>query len=372
MRLVSIGGPDTNANGVADWQDAQLARMFSLSNAPHSSLISPVCIEGQSWFQNMVSVRTSYAPTGATPQVSAVEHGVGYGWYANVLLSPTNITTVEIAESNRVATYTNFVTWTALDVLTNGTNIVLIRKGDSLLFTARTNGATAGAFGIRIVGVTNYAGPYNRSVPHRFEAAGLYTVLGSFTNGVATNGQITVQVVDAAFNGNPACLIGVARSWDCPQIPPEAVVEHDTRLTVASSNLSSGGVGFNLATGTDEPLYMIARLGANGPIMDSVAVEGLIASPAAVLAGGANLHRWQSFDRGPAFLGDIPSDLTVELHIFVGGVTFDEGTIDRTVTAADFNEFGEYVYYMLQSVDSKTSTCHTTRVDQNGFNIGGP
>jgi hypothetical protein len=370
VRLVSIGGPDTNGNGVADWQDARLSEMFAMSNAPDSSLVSPVCIEGQSWFQNRMSMRSSFAPVGQTSQVVAVKHGVGYGWYADVFLSPTNCTTVEITEDNRATTYTNFVTWAELNILTNGANIVLIRKGDSLLLTARANGATAGAFGIHIVGVTNYSGPYNRSVPHRFDAAGLYTVLGGFTNNTVTNGQLTVKVVDAAFNGDPACMIGVERSWDCPRLPPEVVIEHDGGLGVTSTNLPGGGVRFHLTTGTDDPLYMVARLGANGPIMDNAKVEGIVATQPPYWRVVQSFADGSRLVEARLYLGNIPADLTVEFHIFVGGVTFDDGTIDRTITAVDFNEFGEYVYYMLQSADTLTSTCHSTLIYQEGAYIG--
>ena len=35
-------------------------------------------------------------------------------------------------------------------------------------------------------------------------------------------------------------------------------------------------------------------------------------------------------------LGYVPDDIRVELHIFVGGVTFLDGTLNKTLTAADF------------------------------------
>lgn len=63
--------------------------------------------------------------------------------------------------------------------------------------------------------------------------------------------------------------------------------------------------------------------------------------------------------------------MQVQLGIFVGGVTFDDGTIYRTLTAADFNEAGVATYRLIQPADAKGSVCHWTRIYQNNVYVGG-
>lgn len=367
VRLVSLDGED-----VPDWQGVLLEDMFDLGIPPEESLVSPVCVEGRSWFPEGISLNASYIPPGETSQVVGVRRGAGDGWFADIFLSPTNATVLEVTEENRNTTYTNVVVWTELNILTHGTNTVLLRKGDALLLTAKTNDAVTGTMGIGIEGVTNYAGSIEHPIPHGFEEAGLFTVTGTYTNDVVTNGQITVQVVSASFNGTPACLIGVKREWDCPLIPDEAVIKGDPRLHVEEIPWEGGGRRFLIGTWTEEARYIVARLGTeDGPILAHTHVAGI---------RSAQPPYWrviQSFSDGSRlvearlYLGNIPDDLTVEFNIFVGGVTFDDGTISRTITADDFNEFGEYVYYMLQSRDTKSATCHTTKIYQDGKYMGG-
>lgn len=57
------------------------------------------------------------------------------------------------------------------------------------------------------------------------------------------------------------------------------------------------------------------------------------------------------------------------MHIFVGGVTFDDGTIDRTLTEADFNDTGVATYYLVQGAGVTTSVCHTTTIYEGDHRI---
>ena len=66
--------------------------------------------------------------------------------------------------------------------------------------------------------------------------------------------------------------------------------------------------------------------------------------------------------RNTISLGELPENLRIQIRI-AGGVTFSDGTIERWITAADFDEYGTYTYDMLMP---KTSykTCHFIRVYQ--------
>jgi hypothetical protein len=210
-------------------------------------------------------------------------------------------------------------------------------------------------------------------VPYCFSQGGDFTVLGTCSNETTlTNGTLAVRVVTASFNGEEAaCVTGQARTWDCSGIRTDAVVLADSQLSVSSTNLAGGGTRFTLMNPTDGPLYMVARLGADGPVLDSAKISSIRGDH------GTYFKVVETFADGSRMvevrlqLGYVPTDLAVVLHIFVGGVTFLDGTLNKTLTAADFNELGVCTYRMLQSASSRSSTCHTTKLYQGGLYIGG-
>ena len=65
-------------------------------------------------------------------------------------------------------------------------------------------------------------------------------------------------------------------------------------------------------------------------------------------------------------LGAVPEGTTVTLLIFVSGVTFEDGTRTKTLTAADFDENGHCTIRFIRARGVKTSVCHSTRIYQDG------
>ena len=65
-------------------------------------------------------------------------------------------------------------------------------------------------------------------------------------------------------------------------------------------------------------------------------------------------------------LGAVPEGTTVTLSIFVSGVTFEDGTRTKTLTADDFDENGHFTIRFVRARGVKTSVCHSTRIYQNG------
>jgi len=66
------------------------------------------------------------------------------------------------------------------------------------------------------------------------------------------------------------------------------------------------------------------------------------------------------------FLQEIP-DLT---NIFVGGITFEDGTIDKELASSDFNEIGEAKVRYIRPATSETSICHTIKGYQGTAFLG--
>jgi hypothetical protein len=66
---------------------------------------------------------------------------------------------------------------------------------------------------------------------------------------------------------------------------------------------------------------------------------------------------------------EIPADFSLTITIFVGGVTFEDGTLSKTFTAADFDEYGRLAYRMIRSEGVKTGNCHWVKYYVDGKQI---
>ena len=66
----------------------------------------------------------------------------------------------------------------------------------------------------------------------------------------------------------------------------------------------------------------------------------------------------------------LPDDTEVRLNIFVGGVTFEDGTLNKVVRADDLDPFGRYTYRLIKGPTVTTSVCHTGYVYQNNQFVG--
>ena len=71
-----------------------------------------------------------------------------------------------------------------------------------------------------------------------------------------------------------------------------------------------------------------------------------------------------------ALMGKLPDNLSIRIEIFRAGVTFDDGTIVREISAADFDETGRYYYPMIKPAELRGSTCHRTKIYIGGVFYG--
>ncbi len=377
LTLRTYGGSDTNSNGMADWMENRQADVSALSTPPATSIVSPVCIEGESVYQDMLSVTADYIPEGQTQQVITVMHGIRDGWYADIALSPTNATQVRVQDQNGAISYSNSVTWTELNILDNTYgNGLKLRDDSSVLLVAYPEGETNGTMTLEVLEgtqvLTNAVIGVGGHFEYLFDTAGSYAISGTYSNGLTlTNQVLAVDVVSASFPLDEiVCVASATREISCPSIPTNnVVIEYDPSLEITASYPLTGGTDFSILNRYDVPLYMLARLGEGGPILDNAKASTVY---------GDRGDYWRVVENYPdgsrlvmvsLQLGNVPPDLQVNLHIFAGGVTFDDGTIDMTLTADDFNELGVATYVMIQAPDTRTSVCHYTSFYQGAERI---
>jgi hypothetical protein len=302
---------------------------------------------------------------GVQPQAAG-----GDRWYANVPLSANGPTAFTVSFENGGLQATQQVQWQATDLLQAGN--LTIREGDSLLFKMGQNQTPAS---VSVAGPTNYSVSAGPNAVCGFLVAGSYTVSG--TGNAGGTGQksrgITVTVLKADLGRSPAAWMQKSRVWNCPALPPQAVVESDPRLELISlTNTSASVSNFGMKIDAQEPRYLIARLGAGGPVLGNLRVDGfrLFATTETYV------DVVQQFADGSALIecglvvSPLLQEVAVRLEILVGGVTFDDGTLVKTLTAGDFNEVGQASVRFLRPAGIQTSVCHLIEAYQDGILLG--
>jgi hypothetical protein len=387
VRLQTLDGGDANRNGVKDWVENRLLAQHGIEVAPATSAVSPACIEGRGQHPALMDCRAGVAGNGmvAVP----IQPGPGNRWYANVPLLPDSPTQVHIHYQNGAMSESRAIRWRPTNLLE--ARDLTLRKGDALLLTAVSPEFPEGQVTITVGGVTNYTTDAITPVVHRFNHPGVFTVTGSFVvsgrfSAASRSRSITVKVVEAAFDGPVAAWVAKGRFWDCSSLPPEAVLEYDPRLKVVPISPTEhrlqlpdpppawNGRQYRLTNDAAEARYIVARLGDNGPILASTVVQGF----RLFNCYDTYLKYVQIFEDGSqlieeAFvLSPVLPDLTVVVRIIVSGVTFDDGTLVKTLTARDFDDLGVCRVRYVRAAGIKSSVCHTTKAYQDGMLVGWP
>ena len=146
------------------------------------------------------------------------------------------------------------------------------------------------------------------------------------------------------------------------------MVDGDPRLGMSAVRSANNAVVMTFASHTLDPHYMTLRLGQGGPILDTVAVQTL----ALQSSDTHSMEVVQTFADGSELvevavnLGAVPANLALQVDVFGGGITFDDGTVWRVVNGSAFTADGQYTYYLVRSADSLANFCHSVSLQQAG------
>ena len=367
VRLQRLKGPDSNANGIKDWVENRLYAQSGTDVFPEKSFVSPVCVEGKGAFLNTMSLLAKAGNYSATIPVQA---GTGDRWYANVPLSSDSLTHIDLSYQNGGLEESGDIEWQVTDLLS--ANDITLRKGDSLLFSAIPEGATNGEVAIVIENVANYTTDVLHPVAHQFDQVGTYAVTGNYVSSSNTFSRtIHVKVIEANLGPSIAAWVGHRRFWDCTNLPPEVVLDIDPRLQMAFDTTSGR---YSLTNDSIQPRVLLARLGTNGPVVASTDVNGFNFYNDA----DSWLRLVETYSDGSQLveagfiLSPVLNDITVECQVIVSGVSFDDGTLAKILTPADFDSLGICRVRFIRAPGVKTSVCHATRIYQGTELIGWP
>jgi hypothetical protein len=349
--------------------------------------------------------------------MSAPHKGAGDRWYANLPLDDDGEETTATASfQNGAVEEPIAVTWVPYNMLDNNGATLTIRKGDALRITCidpevaadDNEKATGGQFVLNVSG-TQYSSPNTRPISVTFTNAGTINVNGTYTQGNSTiSAAINVQVIDGSFpEVNPACCVGKERIWSFEGMPEGIVYEVDDTVEMSLesvgmvesvealedgttvTNQSSLVTELSLkATDTNGDHVMLARLYEGGPILASTPLDMFWIQNAVdgyfwTVETYEDSELWEI----ESVAKNIPDSVDIQIKVIIAGVTLDDYSLERWITAANYSEYGaeanaqiisegnrttsgSYSFRLFHPNDVDNSTCHTFKLYQDGELIG--
>jgi len=362
LRLQQKPGPDRDDDGIKDWVAAKLYEENDIDVAPMRSPTSPVSIEGRGRYLSMMYISGDIQP----------QPGPNDTWSAQVPLAPFEATDIDVYFQNGVLRETRSVVWEPTNVLNAGT--MHLRKGDALLLTAETDTVKKGQVQL-FIGEEVFRSKTGEPVVYRFDKPGRYRVEGACISlqGSVTKGQIEVHVYDTEIGQAPAVWAGNTRRWDVPAFGKHVTLEADDDLVLHEvAYLPKGGRRLNLALQTPETKHLVARIADTGAILAAIPVQGFDVKTAVdTYVRLVKTHEDGSQLVSVGFIASpVPENVSLKLTIFVGGVTFEDGTISKTLTAEDFDALGRCEVRFNRAAGAKTAVCHITEAYQGYQFVG--
>jgi hypothetical protein len=353
----------------------------SLSQAPEwlrasrpciESYISPACIEGDARyvpFMQIVDDASRFVP---------VAQSAGERWFANLPLEENGTTIAAASFQNGAFEVPVAIDWIPYNLMDHNGETITLREGDSLRILCLPEDTNGGQFTIELDDET-YRSPNRRPLTCVFDEAGTYTINGEYRKGRdRVSVSATIEVIGGSFEGdNPACLLGQERTWTFEGMPSNVVYEVDStvEMAVESTSLSTNNhqrTTLLLKASDDNREHMIvARVSEGGPILAAKRLD------ACWIQNAADGYFWivQRFEDSElweveSIQRNLPDTVDLRIKVIVGGVTFDDYTLERWVKNSAYDETGVYAFRLIHPNSAKTSACHTFKAYQDGEFLG--
>ena len=268
---------------------------------------------------------------------------------------------------------------------------IILRKGESLRLDLNAPADTPVAYDLNGDLLQDATGTASTPILATFNTVGSFTIsAGTDRNGDGnidlyseSQGSITVHVISADLPLLP-CEIDFTRDLTVAINAPTAVknqiiLQSSSNIGAFISGVTSTTTGLNakLTARNFGKTSVVTRLGVDGPVLGYGQVQAFTLRTNAE----TRVRLVQKFPDGSymveakLILTPFVQNLDVLLHIFVGGVTFDDSTIDWYKSTNNFTIAADgtatQVYRMIKALGVKTGACHTIQVKYQGILVGG-
>jgi hypothetical protein len=178
---------------------------------------------------------------------------------------------------------------------------------------------------------------------------------------------LAIKVPEIELGPSVSSTVDYTRWWI-----PEQLAEDTTLIADPSLYLEESGDDqprtFRLFSNSEQAARIIARTHPDGPIADTVDFLPVINYSTQF---NNHLKVLDTFTDGAQLVefdialgGELADDFEILIQPFKAGVTFDDGTITRTITAADLDALGRYQYRLIIPADVPGSSCHFYQIRQ--------
>ena len=346
-----VGGPDADQDTIPDWMTNRLAQINGFDNASATAVtqssVSPFCLKGRSRYLDFSE---------STDDLQLLSPLPAFEFYTDVTLDSAVDTSVTLDFENDGLTQTAQIEWVETNVA--DTPVITIRKGDALLLTA-FEAATLPTDSVDI-DLGDGSAPVTTTVDTPLEAT--FAQAGEFIVTATVNSvshQTTVTVMEAELGDSISLLIDRDFNFQPTALSENAAITIDQAVTMQEVTQVGQPREFVLTGAESEPAVLAAST-PSGAVLDHLSLENLdVASNQYTRIEVANYY-----DDGAALvevdfvISNPPPDLRLVVRIFVGGITFDDGSIEKTLTLADFDEVGRTTLKFIMPFEATSSVCH--------------
>jgi hypothetical protein len=366
VRLVKLDQTDADNNGEADWIEPYFQSTFSFDGTPVDTFVSPYTVEGKSAYPLFLKLNCvlQTTPASAATELEA-KQGLATQFYADVPLNSSAAAKVTVLEANGLRVGTKTITWKSLNLASPISTTMIVRKDCRLLFEANDSLAPTANYQLRIVAPNGTQSTLALASAQKMEA--LFDQPGQYQLYLTPEGggerkSLVVTVRQISLTPVPTLFVYGTRTVAWGNLPPGPIIQTDPTMSVTSDG--TGTSPQNLTISAYSRSRAVLRLdGENSPIVDAVTVDPIrsyndeesTSLPVGTLPDGTVIYRFST-----NFEGKIPADLRIVIKPFTGA-TFRDGSIEKTITAADIGSDGRYVYYLYVK-NGGTSTCHSVGI----------
>ncbi|MEM1085137.1 MAG: PA14 domain-containing protein [Verrucomicrobiota bacterium] len=409
IQVTMPAGPDNGGNGIPDWVDTEITKRSGVFTHAVVSHISPAFIEGvspshelvdltaitrsgqvnreqrfndQQWsnmlpgFQNRLDsyqVRLQQQMRAGHGRMEGfqVPHLAGPGhqkWFSRIDLR-RNEAIGYVAQFENLGTAENgIIVWQPYNVMDGGT--MTIPVGSNLLLGVWVQDWDWQTVTLTIDG-QSYQFPAAKTHVEHFDTPGTYQLTCSHPGG--QTGSMTVVVRDADLPSDLVTAENRYRTVSLPGVASDLALDSGGEIGFSPlSTLASGGSEVTMA-GIFPGIHRTAvRITESAPILDQDTVNIVGISDA--LRNDGDLATPQGdgifLVRSPLLVTYLPEDASIRVVIFAGGVTFTDGTTEKTLTVDDLDEFGFTTQEFLIPAERLGAPCHYVEIlDKDGVRI---
>jgi hypothetical protein len=349
-------GGDLDGDGQSDWIVNLLTKDNRISVVPQNSRISPAFLEGTARDSGFVTFNGGDVLPGR-------DHA---HWYANLPLetNATGATPYEVGFEQSLAQIGS-ITWARTDPFElNGTTL-RVRLGDSLILTGEADGTLELPDGQ----IQAFAQAGERIFT--FDQVGEQLIRATRPGQEAT---LNVEVLQAVFSKTPLDLVhnkSLDLRFPLSQVSSSLYFESGPGVRFDNPG-RTGGPYLHLTAHPNEcgPARLLGRLYAEGPVAGAQPLNVLAITDATqngpnstTRADGLSSHYVMD---NPIVVSHFPEGGRIELNIFRAGVTFLDGTKNKTLRSEDFVNGINTVSFLIPN-GMRGGFCHRLRVfDRNG------